>query len=722
MSVVNEIAIRIEAEVLEDLHLGTGTEGAVVDAELARDAAGRPFIPREHLKGVLLYRAEMLAGCSLTGRFLREDGTLAEETVELSDDLVRRLFGRRGRGGHEAVLSGLRPADRPRTVARSLSAQGTDTVPTLIWSSSARRAFNDRGPMGETLRNVEFMPAGTRLTGWALVPEELAPALRSLLPRCDRLGGRRRRGAGRVRLESRPEDERQEVEDNERPTTPWGPLLVRREVENIPEGVVGLRLLMRALEPVCLAATGRPDNRVATMPFARGQTLRGAFDAWCSAHGLRLPGQVSVGDALPLPADLIEAPTAVDGESLRAVQVLPIPLDLGFPKPGRPRPPEDAGEAPPLHVPWWARPGSADGQGTRPLSSRIGRPPEQERLKRPKDDEFLARRGGAGPWRRYRPTVSVRLRANLEHLTRREGEPKLFSIEAIDEGTLFVSDLFFQDGLTAEACLEALRPLLEQRSLFRLGRGGAPVRVEATAWLNEADEGSQGGDDQEPAGLALTLTSDCILRDDHLNFLDTLDAATLERLSKVGSLAVDGVEDVDLIHGFNPVSGLPRPAALALRRGSTWRISGDGAGALRSWLRARPALGERTEEGLGRFVLDLELREEIVEQQREPRGRQDHKERTLAWARRQRIPADGPSLSQWWDLRDTLRRSASPQDATRLITELKSGKRLGGKAWTKVEKPLEEILRTAKKAPARAADQVEALARWLRVSRRKGEG
>lgn len=701
MSAGKEIAIRIEAEVLEDLHLGTGTEGSGVDAELARDAAGRPFIPREHLKGVLLYRATALVGCELTTSVLQDDGTWADETVSLTDEVVHRLFGRRGRGAHEAVLSGLRPTGLP---------------PTLVWSSSARRAFDDRGPMDETLRRVEFMPAGTRLTGWALLPAELAPALRSLLPRCDRLGGRRRRGAGRVRLEPHP-DTRGSTGEDGTPTTPWRPLLGNREVEEIPDEPVGLRLLFQALEPVCLAATGRPDNRIATMPFARGQTLRGALDAWCSSHGSGLPSAVSVGSALPLPGRLIDDPAALSPVELRALEVLPIPLDLGFLKPGKRRPRCDAT----FHIPWWARAEIGQEPETRPLVSRIGRAPTEDKLKRPKDDEFLARLKDGQPWRRYRPGVSVRLRANLEHLARREGEPGLFSIEAIDEGTLFVSDLLFPNRDTAEACLKALRPLLERRSLFRLGRGGAPVRVEATAWLvaHKAGTEADSGDEEQDTGFTVTLTSDCILRDEYLNFLESLDAAALEQLAGVSGLEVDGVQDVDLVHGFNPASGLPRPPALALRRGSTWRITGAGAGDVRRWLLESRALGERTGEGLGRFVLDPDLREEVVGRPPEPEKEPDDREQTLRWAKGQRLPADGPSLSQWWDLRDALRRSESGGEAASLIDELQSGRRLGGKAWTQVDKPLQALRQEAEADPARAAEKVEALARWLRVSLRK---
>jgi len=71
--------------------------------------------------------------------------------------------------------------------------------------------------------------------------------------------------------------------------------------------------------------------------------------------------------------------------------------------------------------------------------------------------------------------------------------------------------------------------------------------------------------------------------------------------------------DYELQRSFNAASGLPRASVFAIRRGSVLRLEGKGIPKLREQLSKHTALGERTWEGYGRFVLDHYPLDEAVD-------------------------------------------------------------------------------------------------------------
>ena len=223
--------IQLSAEVLEDLHTGSGTGGGDIDALVQRDRHGRPVIRASHLKGLL-----------------REAG---EELIALGTLTATDLNGLLGAGGsgHGALrLTSLRLPE---------GAAGK----TLIWGST-KRVEKGRAPQLDTLRFIEHLAAGTRFEAQLrLVDARLQPLLERLLNRIDRIGGARNRGGGLVRLDW-------QVQPPETLTaTP------------LPEGEgLVLRLVLRNLEPLCLPATGYPGNLIKSHSFIRGQTLRGGED------------------------------------------------------------------------------------------------------------------------------------------------------------------------------------------------------------------------------------------------------------------------------------------------------------------------------------------------------------------------------------------------------------------------------------------------------------
>lgn len=519
---------------------------------------------------------------------------------------------------------------------------------TLVWGST-KRVDGGRAAEEDTLRFVEHVAAGTRFVARLRLPDSACqPLLERLLGRIDRLGGDRNRGSGLVKLHWEP-----------RSTS-------SRELRTERNGT-RLRLVLRNLEPLCLPATGHPGNLIRTHSFVRGQTLRGALMAWAIHNGhqdaLPLFDRMSVGDALPLP----------DGVDC-AHTVVPIPLSIQTPKPS----------ATDAEVPWWAdspaAPAAFDSLGVKPQMD--------EKPKRPGAHEYLCRRERKGPWVRYTPTMSVRLRNATPDRGSRE-EATLFSVEEIAEDTRFQADLLFDDEASARDFLAAFTALLCAGDWLAVGRGGQPVVVESIAAVPE-QSGAHFADD-----WILTLASDLIVRGEHLGFLDHLDLPRLCALAGApegeGWAIEQAVVESAPVHGFNAVTGLTRAPALALRRGSCWRIRGPGSAALAKALASKPALGERIGEGFGRFLIDVQPISEIGKPER---GTDDHAvnrdEELLSLARElsARIKQAGPSLSQLQWLREQALAAQNDGDIDALLRKIEqapSRRPQGGKAWSAFE-------------------------------------
>jgi hypothetical protein len=487
---------------------------------------------------------------------LREAGKELIAFGTLTEDDLNNLLGTEGKGRGALRLT-------------SLFTREDDAGKTLIWGST-QRVENKRQPKPDTLRFIEHVAAGTcfeatlRLTDAALLP-----LLEQLLNRLDRIGGNRNRGGGLIKLE-------------------WHRQSAPRSFQPSPLTNKGqnLCLLLRNLEPLCLPATGYPGNLICTHSFIRGQTLRGALMAWAIHTGrsdhLKLFEQIAVGDALPLAKDCNSA-----------AQVLPIPLSILTDKPR-------GGDS---QIPWWA--GQSESPET--LDSLCKQQDkDKEKPKRPGAHEYLCRTTNSKQWQRYTPQLQVRLR-NATPERDSTTDPQLFSLEEIAENTYFQTELRCANQQVANQFLTVFAPLLigemANQDWLALGRGGQPVRIEAVRIAPSLSP--QLRDD-----WTLTLTSDAIVRGERLGFVDNLSKEHLCQLAGMDckndwKIAADVVE-TETVHGFNAVTGLPRSPALALRRGSCWHIKGTGSAALAQALLKKEFLGERGNEGFGRFVIGLQ--------------------------------------------------------------------------------------------------------------------
>lgn len=640
----------IVAELLSDAHPGSGSGGGGVDALVARDRQGRPVIWASHVEGVLRDAARRLRG----------------------NDVASGFFGRAGGDRQRAVFTSLYAAADPGS---------------HVWRSTAREAFDNRAPKGETLRVVEYVPKGTKFTGQVELPASELPLLHRLLQEVDALGGGRATGTGRVKLTLA-----------ERERTP-------RSVGNVTGRLV---LLLKNVDPLCITATATPDNLIPSLAFVPGRSLLGALAAWLIAEGHRdvasllVDGRVSVSDALPVPRE---------PQRLSTAEILPAPLSLQSEKP--------AGDAGP--VPWWARPKAA----TRRLDAWGAEGTEAKKqgakLRRPEDDLFVYRPVASEPWATFRPSRRVRLRNGRPDP--KQVDSSLFAIEQIVEDTLFLCELRGSRENMARLASE-LGPVLEGRRWLRVGRAGAPVEVVQLGWSSESSPAPI----QSPA--LLTLTSDLLVRDEHLRWCSAVDQARLQQLPgwpsdvTVKSLVQDSV----MVHGFNGTSRLWRMPAAAVRRGSVFEVSGDGVVQLAQMAASGNWLGERTHEGFGRFRLDTTLPgvtsgtpSSTSSASVDDAAEEAAAATTRTWFEAHRALAKPgsstdrrPSLSQWLDLVADLDR----RDPNAISSRLKPTT-AGAQAWK--HRDAKAVLEKLKALPKSGAPTLHArlFVRWLRAALRK---
>lgn len=630
----------LTAELLSDAHLGSGSGGGGIDALVARDRHGRPVVWASHVEGVLRDAARRLRGDQEAGDF----------------------FGR-ARGQQQ------------RAVFTSLYAK--ENRESHIWRSTAREAFDNRAPNGDTLRVIEYVPKGTKLVGEVELPESELPTLQRLVQEVDAVGSGRSTGAGRVRLSL-----------SEATFTP--------RKAGTPTG--RLVLLLKNRDPLCITATATPDNLIPGLAFVPGRTLLGAVAAWLIAEGdrdtasLLTSGKVSVSDALPLP----ELPTTLDG-----IEVLPAPLSLQSEKPKG-----AAGD-----VPWWAQP-------TAP-AKRLDAWGANEELKRPEDDLFVYRASASEAWNSFRPARRVRLRNGRPDS--KQADTSLFAIEQIVEETHFLAELHG----TAEdlkKVADKLGPVLEARRWLRVGRAGAPVEVVQLAWSGSATA------TKTTDKALLTLTSDLLVRDEHLRWRTALDEAVIRALLGDDIQLGKSLQDSVMVHGFNGTSRLWRMPAAAIRRGSVFEVSGAGVAKFIERAAKNEWLGERTHEGFGRFRIDAALPGVTSEAGAAPAptpaadiAEEAIAAKTQEWfnARKSLAKPGGgndrkPSLSQWLDLVGDLERGVENALTSRLNPTT-----AGGKSWK--HRDAEAVLKELQALQQQRALHARLFVRWLRADLRKGE-
>jgi CRISPR/Cas system CSM-associated protein Csm3 (group 7 of RAMP superfamily) len=696
----------LTAELLSDAHLGSGSGGGGIDALIARDRCDRPVIWASHAKGVLRDAARRLHGDEEAGKFF---GRAGGEQQRAGGEQQSAGGEQQSAGGEQQSAGGERQSaggERQRAVFTSLYAK--ESPGRHIWFATAREAFDNRAPKDDTLRVVEYVPKGTKLVGQVELPESDLPTLQRLVQEVDALGGGRSTGAGRVKFSLT------EVTPPLRKVgTPTGRLI----------------LLLENRDPLCITATATPDNLIPSLAFVPGRALLGAIVAWLIAEGdrtvasLLTSGTVSVSDALPLPA----APAKLDG-----VEVMPAPLSLQSEKPGMHK------DAAP-DVPWWAQSTASAKRLDIWSDEAESKRREGLKLKRTEDDLFVYRANPSEAWATYKPARRVRLRngrpkpKQVDASLFKQVDASLFAIEQIVEETHFLAEIHGSPE-DLKKLAEKLAPVLEGRRWLRVGRAGAPVEVTRLAWAGKPSEA------KTTDKALLTLTSDLLVRDEHLRWRTALDEKSLRELVGVEDIAIVRTErgglrelqDSVMVHGFNGTSRLWRMPAAAIRRGSVFEISGAGIAKLAERAAKSQWLGERTHEGFGRFRINASLPgvtgDAPVSDKTPPIADIPEEEEPVAaktreWLNEHKSLAKSgggsdrkPSLSQWLDLVADLEQGNANALSSRLTPTT-----AGGKNWKHrdAKAVLDKLNDRALKREQRVL-HARLFVRWLRAELRRG--
>jgi CRISPR/Cas system CSM-associated protein Csm3 (group 7 of RAMP superfamily) len=666
--------LRLTIELLEDLHIGTGTGFGDIDASQVRDRHDHPVLPASHIKGVL--RETALEAHRLQPQaFPRE--------------LLDTLFGRSG-------------SDRGSLLLTSGYWQGDKPSRPHIWGST--RIGEDGTAHDKTLRFVEYIPAGSRFCVQAELPDTHTQAFRQLLAHTPSLGAQRNRGHGLIRWR---------VED------------AGFDSAELPKALpthypARLRLVLKNLDPICLPLTAHPGNLITTSSYIRGRALRGSVVALCLQAGLErvadtlLSPTLSWGDARPLPQ------AATDCNWITA-EVVPIPRSIGTPKSKAKRP----------DVPWWvSQPSNETSLGAQGEVEQIAKLLEGktdrdgEKLKRPKEEEWLFRRTPKEPWIRYRAMRLERLHTRVPRPDEGMPDQALFSTEEIAEHTIFLADLIVSSQAEADALQAALKALSQH--WLRLGRGGHPVALVAASWLELPSPSAMPGN-----YLTLFLESDLILRNRYGNFITQLDARSLADAVGLADAELETVRsysDSAAVFGFNAMTGLPRSAQQAVLAGSVVAISGpqEDVSRLHAALRSRLALGESCEEGFGRFRLEIPQPDtgataSVKSATPSASGEEQLAQEAHELASRLKAIKPFPSRSQWGELRSRALAARDEQDLEMLFARLEEASaKLGGKDWKGLVsdekwKALRQEINSGRRSSANAQRLLDYTVRWVRA-------
>lgn len=752
MDFLKDLQLTFRVKLLEDAHAGSGLgQLGLVDDLHARDRNGRPVIRWSTIRGLLREAGEdwLLA---------REAAGEDSKEIEADRDALYRLFGRPINKAHENKQRG-----QGACLVCSLYLDDDEERPAEeffhTWTSTSRKAHS-RSPLEETLRTVEFAKAGLEFQGELRIslmrsdadidPDRYRRIVERCLKRVTALGGRRTRGWGRI-----------EISD-----VKWQEISLSRGANFLPgqdgagsDGSVVLKVLLHNPEPLLFAATRRVSQLTGTLNFIPGTSLRGALLTFIQridpelARRLAEPQRMSVGNAYHVPEQFVQA----SGSKWGNFHALPAPLTVREYKSGL----KPGTRVESVASPWWSR----SEIGARFLGSRgeadvvaEGDLIDQKRLK---TEEYLVRNGQDGPWLRTRPETIVVLRnrvatGRIDPDLRGKASPNgpshpgyqddaLFSQEWIAEKQYFVAELFFgskEDALAFSECCAGLLAENGPTPWLRAGRGGMPLQV-VSIQRGESLSFTPRKDDR----LTVTLTSDLILRAPHGAFIvrpELSDWAEwialslgLESMPSFDSVILDeesSVWESVSILGFNAASGLPRAPAVGIKRGSVFvfRSKGpDGLSQLQQLrqffqrvLQSHPGLGERVEDGCGRFVLDLDVhRSECWKQWNQELADKlavkdgvvaphNIREEALALAEEfwERI-GEKLSVSQWQWLRHKVEVVSDLKGLEDLIQQEipEHGKRLSGRGWKAVQPILKECFSKVKQMSRPEVEKVNIL-------------
>jgi CRISPR-associated protein Csx10 len=586
---------RIRLSMQSDWHVGSGTgRPGNIDRLIARDADNLPFVPAKTLRGIWRDACERLC------RGL-DDGQLGEWSK-----LVDLLFGSQpalgqndptGRHGDPGtaplesavqIRSAVIPAVLREKLARAdlrLRQALTFVKPGVKIDRRSGSAQTDFLRFEEMGRKGTILEAECRLMVDGSVREVASALLIASAKLVERLGGKRRRGPGRCRLEILDADTEAALAWLERTTDApaWSPVAASTQPSDTRHVVpptdpwlcVPLTLQLHGPLAIAYRTTG---NVVETLDFVPGSYLLPHVTRRLSGLGLDVRSALQAGEVCVLPA-FVE----VDGERGQ-----PVPMAWFTPK----------GLENPLQI-----------ENRQQVVNRLLRaePGDDTQLKQMRDGYISSQ-----PTKAQKPRTTVQTHNTVEDQPQRPTEEVggVYSYEAIaphdkDQPVVLRGELRIRKSLADQLEGNWLDKLNGEVALGRSKKDDyGPVQL--TVGLPSEWRSPTQAENQE---LFVWLVSDMLLRNSRLRPEPTAAclAAELSRLLGVTLTprqSTDGRLDelvrIRRLDTWHVGWGVPRPSLVALRAGSCMVFQAEGAidTAKLAQLEAS-GIGERTAEGYG---------------------------------------------------------------------------------------------------------------------------
>ena len=694
--------ITFEVKLLEDCHSGSGLGmKGIIDDMQARDSSGKPVVWGTTLKGILR--------------------NIAEELLSLNHSLatkerIIKLFGSEGSKSEfvsNLVFSGLHFVEDFKN----------DNLKPVF---STSREIHSRKPLNDTFRCVEMLSAGLKAQCEAQLfgDNEDVKFLKLLLQRMVAVGGNRSRGKGRIITSVK---DTKEIADYKPETKEW-----KR-----------IRLLLRTVAPICLPKASVAGNIIDSESYISGSKIKGAMLSLASFAAPELKDTfsketkehlISFGNCYPV-SELTK-----NNGLWKRVEILPVPLTMAAKKStsvdeSKVSLNEDNSQNNKV-LPWWSKHQSksdfvpkANGVVTDKCFyyNDNFRLPSDYNYKRIKEDIYLAiNEESCSYYDKYQPKMISMLR-NRTPVNRSERKKDLRRLEAdeayirTDKGSLFsticlseneylLCDIYYNGN---NYCWPSIIEYIKNNHLWlRLGRGGQPIEIEDYE-LNYSSQKTNENQDM----LILTMTSDFILRDDTLNFVTSPTKQNFFELFDEIDLNENDLKKIDLfsftepirISGFNSSARVRLPERLAMKKGSVFVFKGDKSvldsllEKLKNKCLKNEGIGEYTDEGFGRFVvncpLHTELNTNIQENENKITYEKDPEELIIEEAfdyfennreklinKKNKLTENKPTITQWHYFKEKIdccnKSEKLKEDFEKLKEHFKQrAKKEGGRCW-----------------------------------------
>lgn len=580
-----------------DWHINAGYgEGARVDAVIQRDRDGVPIIPGSSLKGLFQDAIHDLT------TVMHDNENFAVNAVTRIDTIVTQMLGSPGHEGRWS-FGAARPIELPAlTTLQAESAVDMSQITTGVRiNPRLRRAEENkfyRREMGQATTFAFTLVAyedASDLKGDARWLVAAASYVR-------RLGGRRRRGAGRCSIRLQNAELHETLLNNF--AAVYGGIGDELEVE-LPESQAPFaaahevnnqrfRIWIRARDPIVISERPEAGNIFPGRVDVPGRTLRGAL-------AYRVPSQRRNDD-------LFRELFVLGGVSFTdLVPVEPVKdADEGYAIVGR--------------TPMGIQQDNEKADKKHPYRSVLMEAPIKSKgYEKPHSliDDYPPFSGGLA--------MSTHMHVALDRSTKRAIPSKLFAYEARDSGSYYVGEIRLRNKNWQQFAQLANIPIGQVFELF-IGKGRRRGYGHCEVWIEPLDDkapistmplalekrlgkvSTTGGAD-EARLVTLTLTSDAVLLDTFGRFVQRFEEKWLAEALDIpeSTLKVEGqVVRTKVLQGFDMRAGLPHWRDIALSAGSTVKLRFTNGDVPKEALRhlETTGVGLRRNEGFGGVVVN----------------------------------------------------------------------------------------------------------------------